>query len=204
MLSNFFSYLYMKIEYNNGLLVVVSWVRLLLIRKLFKQIFIWEIMFRIERVNTSIRFLFIFIQFSYLSNFNFFFKSFTSFDWISPIFDWLNQFRLILIKLIDYDRSNGVVEDRMANIARQIGDAIAKLHDGGVAHGDLTTSNMLIRSATNQLVRGLSLLDLKFSFIYCHYLSAAISFMLSSLCIQIYGHLFLLIFESSFSSLSRS
>lgn len=103
MLSNFFSYLYMKIEYNNGLLVVVSWVRLLLIRKLFKQIFIWEIMFRIERVNTSIRFLFIFIQFSYLSNFNFFFKSFTSFDWISPIFDWLNQFRLILIKLIDYD-----------------------------------------------------------------------------------------------------
>ncbi|KAK1373055.1 Non-specific serine/threonine protein kinase [Heracleum sosnowskyi] len=48
----------------------------------------------------------------------------------------------------------------MADIAMQIGDAIAKLHDGGVAHGDLTTSNMLIRSATNQLV----LIDFGLSF----------------------------------------
>lgn len=55
---------------------------------------------------------------------------------------------------------NSVVEDRMADIAMQIGDAIAKLHDGGVAHGDLTTSNMLIRSDTNQLV----LIDFGLSF----------------------------------------
>ncbi|KAL7198747.1 hypothetical protein ACSBR2_021113 [Camellia fascicularis] len=33
----------------------------------------------------------------------------------------------------------------------QIGDAIGKLHDGGLIHGDLTISNMLIRSNTNQL-----------------------------------------------------
>lgn len=48
---------------------------------------------------------------------------------------------------------NGVDEERMTNIAVQIGVAIAKLHDGGLIHGDLTTSNMLIRNASNQLVR---------------------------------------------------
>ena len=60
---------------------------------------------------------------------------------------------------------NGVVEDRMTDIAKQIGDAIAKLHDGGVAHGDLTTSNMLIRCATNQLVYGFFYSIFNFSFI---------------------------------------
>ncbi|KAI8019310.1 EKC/KEOPS complex subunit bud32 [Camellia lanceoleosa] len=45
-----------------------------------------------------------------------------------------------------------VVEERMDHIAVQIGDAIGKLHDGGLVGGDLTTSNMLIRNNTNQLV----------------------------------------------------
>lgn len=49
--------------------------------------------------------------------------------------------------------SRGVVEERLDDIATQIGDAIGKLHDGGLVHGDLTTSNMLIRSSTNQLVK---------------------------------------------------
>ncbi|KAL2614037.1 hypothetical protein R1flu_025729 [Riccia fluitans] len=44
--------------------------------------------------------------------------------------------------------SDGKIEE----IAKQIGKAIAKLHDGGVVHGDLTTSNMLISPHTNQLV----------------------------------------------------
>jgi TP53 regulating kinase-like protein len=48
--------------------------------------------------------------------------------------------------------SHGVVEERLNDIALQIGDAIGKLHDGGLIHGDLTTSNMLLRSGTNQLV----------------------------------------------------
>lgn len=48
--------------------------------------------------------------------------------------------------------SNGVVQERLDDIATQIGDAVAKLHDGGLVHGDLTTSNMLIRNGTNQLV----------------------------------------------------
>ncbi|OAY49734.1 hypothetical protein MANES_05G078700v8 [Manihot esculenta] len=47
---------------------------------------------------------------------------------------------------------HGVVEERLDNIATQIGDAIGKLHDGGLIHGDLTTSNMLIHNVTNQLV----------------------------------------------------
>lgn len=47
---------------------------------------------------------------------------------------------------------HGGVEEQMDDIAMQIGHAIGKLHDGGLIHGDLTTSNMLIRSGTNQLV----------------------------------------------------
>lgn len=51
----------------------------------------------------------------------------------------------------------GVVEERMNDIAMQIGSAIGKLHDGGLVHGDLTTSNMLIRNGTNQLVGSLTI-----------------------------------------------
>ncbi|XP_057447283.1 uncharacterized protein LOC130739077 [Lotus japonicus] len=56
--------------------------------------------------------------------------------------------------------SLGVNEERMGNIASQIGDAIGKLHDGGLVHGDLTTSNMLLKNDTNQLV----LIDFGLSF----------------------------------------
>ncbi|KAL5561722.1 hypothetical protein UlMin_031469 [Ulmus minor] len=55
---------------------------------------------------------------------------------------------------------HGVVGERLDDIATQIGNAIAKLHDGGLIHGDLTTSNMLIRNDTNQLV----LIDFGLSF----------------------------------------
>ncbi|KAL3647850.1 hypothetical protein CASFOL_008818 [Castilleja foliolosa] len=56
--------------------------------------------------------------------------------------------------------SRGIVEERLDDIATQIGNAIAKIHDGGLIHGDLTTSNMLIRNKTNQLV----LIDFGLSF----------------------------------------
>ncbi|CAO2818889.1 unnamed protein product [Amaranthus hypochondriacus] len=56
--------------------------------------------------------------------------------------------------------TNGIVEERLQDIATQIGDSIAKLHDGGLIHGDLTTSNMLIHKKTNQLV----LIDFGLSF----------------------------------------
>ncbi|XP_021899998.1 TP53-regulating kinase [Carica papaya] len=54
----------------------------------------------------------------------------------------------------------GVIAEQMEDIATQIGVAIAKLHDGGLIHGDLTTSNMLIRSDSNNLV----LIDFGLSF----------------------------------------
>ena len=48
--------------------------------------------------------------------------------------------------------SSGGDSKQLSDIAMQIGVAIGKLHDGGLVHGDLTTSNMLIRSGTNELV----------------------------------------------------
>ncbi|KAF0929772.1 hypothetical protein E2562_024460 [Oryza meyeriana var. granulata] len=57
--------------------------------------------------------------------------------------------------------SNGVNEEQLNHIATQIGNAVGKLHDGGLVHGDLTTSNMIIKNSTNQLV----LIDFGLSFI---------------------------------------
>lgn len=37
-------------------------------------------------------------------------------------------------------------------IMKQIGEAIAKMHDGGLVHGDLTTSNMLLQENDQKLV----------------------------------------------------
>jgi TP53 regulating kinase and related kinases len=37
-------------------------------------------------------------------------------------------------------------------IMKQIGEAIAKMHDGGLVHGDLTTSNMLLEEGSKKLV----------------------------------------------------
>ncbi|KAK4755667.1 hypothetical protein SAY87_009424 [Trapa incisa] len=61
--------------------------------------------------------------------------------------------------LLEFGQS-GVVEECLGDISAQIGDAIGKLHDGGLIHGDLTTSNMLIQNGTNQLV----LIDFGLSF----------------------------------------
>lgn len=47
---------------------------------------------------------------------------------------------------------NDIVGEKLDSIAMQIGSAIGKLHDGGLIHGDLTTSNMLLQKGTNQLV----------------------------------------------------
>ncbi|KAM0862894.1 hypothetical protein ACQ4PT_044976 [Festuca glaucescens] len=56
--------------------------------------------------------------------------------------------------------SDGINEERLNDIATQIGNAVGKLHDGGLVHGDLTTSNMMIKNNTNQLV----LIDFGLSF----------------------------------------
>eukprot|EP01018_Ginkgo_biloba_P014293 Gb_18739 [translate_table: standard] len=51
-------------------------------------------------------------------------------------------------------------EEQIEDIAVQIGRAIGLLHDGGLVHGDLTTSNMIIHSDSKQLV----LIDFGLSF----------------------------------------
>jgi tRNA A-37 threonylcarbamoyl transferase component Bud32 len=38
-------------------------------------------------------------------------------------------------------------------VATKIGRAVGRLHDGGVVHGDLTTSNMILRESDDELVR---------------------------------------------------
>jgi len=48
--------------------------------------------------------------------------------------------------------SRDLGEESLDNIATQIGHAIGKLHDGGLIHGDLTTSNMLLKKGTDELV----------------------------------------------------
>ncbi|XP_059660470.1 uncharacterized protein LOC132306898 [Cornus florida] len=48
--------------------------------------------------------------------------------------------------------AHGIVKEQIDDIAVKIGGAIGKLHDGGLIHGDLTTSNMLVRNNSNQLV----------------------------------------------------
>lgn len=38
------------------------------------------------------------------------------------------------------------------SMLQKIGVEIARLHDGGLVHGDLTTSNMIMRSTDKQVV----------------------------------------------------
>jgi len=51
-------------------------------------------------------------------------------------------------------------EEQIEDIAQQIGKAVGLLHDGGLVHGDLTTSNMIIHQDSKQLV----LIDFGLSF----------------------------------------
>lgn len=50
--------------------------------------------------------------------------------------------------------------EQIEDIAVQIGRAVGQLHDGGLVHGDLTTSNMIIHGDSKQLI----LIDFGLSF----------------------------------------
>lgn len=39
-----------------------------------------------------------------------------------------------------------------AGVLKAVGEAVAALHDGDLVHGDLTTSNMLVRQADGRIV----------------------------------------------------
>ena len=45
------------------------------------------------------------------------------------------------------DAHGGGGGQRLAPLAARIGAVVARLHDGGLVHGDLTTSNMMVRAA---------------------------------------------------------
>lgn len=49
-------------------------------------------------------------------------------------------------------RGSDAAQERVDSIMNQIGRSVAHLHDGGLVHGDLTTSNMLMRHADDKLV----------------------------------------------------
>lgn len=46
----------------------------------------------------------------------------------------------------------GMTEQDMEAVGSQVGRAVAALHDGGLIHGDLTTSNILVRDADSRVV----------------------------------------------------
>jgi TP53 regulating kinase-like protein len=66
-------------------------------------------------------------------------------------------------------RSGGLGESELASLASRVGRAVARLHDGGMVHGDLTTSNMMLREPDGGLVR----LACRASAFYAHQLSAS-------------------------------
>ena len=43
-------------------------------------------------------------------------------------------------------------EEKIAELMKQVGNIVARLHDGGLVHGDLTTSNILVRNSDQQIV----------------------------------------------------
>ena len=49
-------------------------------------------------------------------------------------------------------RTEGIEQDaELASLMRRMGTAVGQLHKNGIVHGDLTTSNMMLRSSGAQL-----------------------------------------------------
>mmetsp|Transcript_35897 Transcript_35897/g.85132 ORF Transcript_35897/g.85132 Transcript_35897/m.85132 type:complete len:161 (-) Transcript_35897:787-1269(-) len=52
----------------------------------------------------------------------------------------------------DTVRSDELPAEQTSGLMVQIGEAVAKMHDGGLIHGDLTTSNLIVEATNGQLV----------------------------------------------------
>lgn len=48
---------------------------------------------------------------------------------------------------------SGPPEEEALRVVRSLGRAIAHLHDADVVHGDLTTSNFMVRASDGEVVR---------------------------------------------------
>ena len=60
----------------------------------------------------------------------------------------------VLKRVAKDNRTNsddGSCQARVKKFGREIGELVARLHDGGVAHGDLTTSNFIVEHNTDQI-----------------------------------------------------
>lgn len=58
-----------------------------------------------------------------------------------------------------FDTAAGKNEQQVFAIARRIGQSVAALHDAGMVHGDLTTSNLMIRENNNSNEGLLTVID---------------------------------------------
>lgn len=57
--------------------------------------------------------------------------------------------------------NNGLTDEQKDDLAQKIGKILATLHDNNTIHGDLTTSNLMLRKSNNSLV----LIDFGLSFV---------------------------------------
>lgn len=62
-------------------------------------------------------------------------------------------------------QSNTSKEPQLERLAERMGQILAKMHDEDVIHGDLTTSNMLLRSGLENTEADLVLIDFGLSYI---------------------------------------
>lgn len=62
-------------------------------------------------------------------------------------------------KVIESSQENSIGQEKLESVSHEIGSAIGKIHKQGIVHGDLTTSNMLVKENESGLVSAFYLID---------------------------------------------
>ena len=57
-------------------------------------------------------------------------------------------------KVKEGGKAAGELEDELLGLMRKIGEAVGRMHKIGVVHGDLTTSNLMLREESKEAVNG--------------------------------------------------
>jgi len=65
----------------------------------------------------------------------------------------------------DYFANHETTEEQALKLAERIGVVIAKIHDSNIVHGDLTTSNMLLRKTDDNLDYQIVMIDFGLSYV---------------------------------------
>lgn len=58
-----------------------------------------------------------------------------------------------MFNIVDVDR------DYLIRVAKSVGVAVGKLHDAEIVHGDLTTSNLMVKEVNGELSADIALID---------------------------------------------